>query len=114
MLKNTITVFVGVDHYTDINQYLEHIGNIASQKIDENLNIEIITITTAQIHEEVQALYKDLTEIKKRFSEWPDNIKLKYFFSDDNSFNKIRNYTDNEVSGEYGELTTFKSIAPIF
>jgi hypothetical protein len=114
MLKNTISVFVGVDHFTDVNQYLEHIGNIVSQKINDNLFIEIITIATAQVSEEIRKMYADTEELKSRYDTWPENVSLKYFFSDDNSFNKIRNYTDNEVSGEYGELIALKSIAPIF
>jgi hypothetical protein len=114
MLKNTVTVFVGCDHFTDINQYLEQIGNIASQKIDKTLSIEVVTITTPQICEEMRDMYEDTESIKSRFDVWNDQVELKYFFSDDNSFNKVRNYTDNCANGEYGELSTFKSIAPIF
>jgi hypothetical protein len=113
MIKNTITIFLPIDHFTDFNQYLEQLHQVANQAFDENWTLEVITITTEQVPKEVREIYENLEDIKSRFSSWPQNVILKYFFSDDHSYNKIRNYIENEAKFQIGELSTIKSIAPI-
>jgi len=113
VLKNTITVLVQVDHITDINYYLKSISEILSQKLPDNINVDIVTLTTNLVHPDVQKIYLDVEEIKSRFEYWPKRFDLRTFISDDFSFQKIRNFTDNLSKGEFGELVTFKSVAPI-
>jgi len=111
--KNTITVFVAVDHYTNVNHYLEQLHQIVNQLNDGKWRVEIITISTPQVPEEVRKIYENLDEIKSRFSGWPEWIDLIYYYSDDHSYNKILNYIENKANGSIGELVTMKSIAPI-
>lgn len=114
MLSNTITVFITVNHLTNINEYLQSLAQVINQDLSKDIKlVDIVTIGSHQIHADVLKLYEDVEGIKGRFSNWPEKFSLKWFVSDDNSFNKIRNYTDNHSKGEYGELVTFKSVTPI-
>jgi len=67
VLKNTITVLVQVDHITDINHYLKALSEILSQKLSDDLNIDIVTLTTNMVHPDVQKIYLNVEEIKSRF-----------------------------------------------
>jgi len=113
MIKNLITVFLSLDHYVDPNLLLASLSNIGGQELDPKVSVEIVLVDTHQTHPKVQELYADVEGLKARFGEWPDQFQIKYFLSDDNSFMKVRNYTDNEVSGNIGELVAFKSVAPL-
>jgi hypothetical protein len=112
--KNLITVLVPVDNFTDINLFLATLSNIAGQVLDSKITVEIVIITSNQIHKDVLAIYEDTEALINRYDGWNrTQFKVKYFLSDDNSFMKMRNYTDNEAKGKIGELVTFKSITPI-
>jgi len=69
MKKNTITVFIPVDHYTDINMYLEQLHQIVNQLNDGKWKVDIVTITTPQVPEQVRAIFENIDEIKSRFSD---------------------------------------------
>lgn len=112
MKKNTITVFIGIDHFTNFNQYLEAINQIVKQN-NSGFTVEIVAVTSAQVPDELNKMYMNVEEIKQRYKEWPDWLIYTCFKSDDHSYNKFLNYTENEVNGEIGELCAFKSVSPI-
>lgn len=65
--KNLITVLVPVDNFTDINLFLATLSNIAGQVLDSKITVEIVIITSNQIHKDVLAIYEDTEALINRY-----------------------------------------------